>query len=185
MFTQIDSKLIEKIVRGDSASFQRLFSLYCQPLINFAQRYIKDIHIAENIVQDVFVQIWQNRIQLDPSFNIKIYLYTAVKNRAYKHFRSLDVQRRARENLNLEWPAVKTPEDEMYQKEIKTAINRAIEKLPEKTRTVFSMNRFDDLTYKEIARILNISIKTVETHMGRALKHLRNQLAHLLTFIIF
>jgi RNA polymerase sigma-70 factor (ECF subfamily) len=185
MFTQIDSQLIEKIVRGDSASFQRLFSLYCQPLINFARRYVKDIHIAENIVQDVFVQIWQNRIQLDPSLNIKIYLYTAVKNRAYKHFRRLDVQRRASESLNFVWPAVKTPEDEMYQKEIITAINIAIEKLPKKTRIVFSMNRFDDLTYKEIARILNISIKTVETHMGRALKYLRDHLAHLLTSIIF
>jgi RNA polymerase sigma-70 factor (ECF subfamily) len=185
MQTQLDSEWIEKIARGDRIAFEKLFTFYCQPLINFARRYVKDTHIAENIAQDVFVKIWQNRSRLDPSSDIKIYLYTAVKNQSYNYFRHLDVKRRAVENLNLVQQSVKTPEDERNEKEIITTINKAIEKLPKKARIIFSMNRFDNLTYKEIARIQNISVKTVETHMGRALKSLRDQLAHLLVNILF
>jgi RNA polymerase sigma-70 factor (ECF subfamily) len=183
MQTQINSDWIEKIVKGDSAAFEKLFTFYCQPLLNFARRYVKDTHIAENIVQDIFVKIWQNRTQLDPSSDIKIYLYTAVKNRSYKYLRHLDVERRAIENPNLASQSLKTPEDEMDEKEIMVTINKAIEELPEKARLIFSMNRFDNLTYKEIARIQDISVKTVETHMGRALKFLRDHLAHLLVII--
>jgi RNA polymerase sigma-70 factor (ECF subfamily) len=185
MHSQIVSEWIEKIAKGDSAAFEKLFTLYCQPLINFARRYVKDTHIAENIVQDIFVKIWQNRTQLNPLSDIKIYLYTAVKNRSYKYIRHLDVKRRANANLNLMLLWVKTPEDERNEQEIISAINKAIEKLPKQARIIFSMNRFDNLTYKEIARIQNISVKTVETHMGRALKSLRDQLAHLLVNILF
>jgi len=78
------------------------------------------------------------------------------------------------------FPHPKTPEDERQEKEIAAAIYQAIEALPEKCRILFSMNRFDHLTYAEIAQIQEISIKTVETQMGRALKFLRQHLAHLL-----
>ena len=84
------------------------------------------------------------------------------------------------EDITLAFPRPKTPEDEWRQKEIAAAVYQAIEALPEKTRILFSMNRFDHLTYAEIAEIQGISIKTVETQMGRALKFLRNRLAHLL-----
>ncbi len=180
----MESEWIEKIAKGDHVAFERLFTYYCQPLINFACRYVKNTDIAENIVQDIFVKIWQNRTQLDPSSDIKIYLYTAVKNQSYKYFRHLDVKRRATENLPFVQQSVKTPEDERNEKEIITAINKAIEKLPKKARIIFSMNRFDNLTYKEIAKIQNISVKTVETHMGRALKFLRDHLSHLLVNIL-
>ncbi len=178
-----DKELTRKICKGDSTAFEKLFYQYCQNLINFAYRFAKDTQIAENIVQDVFLKIWQNREQLEPSKNIKIYLYTAVKNRALKLQRHIEVERHYTENINGTNFSTPTPEDKKIQNEIEESICQAITQLPEKAGIIFSMNRFDNLTYKEIAKIQNISIKTVETQMGRALKFLRNQLSHLISLL--
>lgn len=177
---QPESEWVRKIRTGDGEAFERLFGLYCQPLIHFVRRYVQDTSIAEDLVQDVFLAIWANRSRLDPALNIKTYLYTAVKNRALKHLRHNDVERRNAEDVALGAPRSKTPEGERQEKELADSVYRAIEALPEKCRLIFSMNRFDHLTYAEIAEIQNISIKTVETQMGRALKSLRERLAHLL-----
>jgi len=105
-----------------------------------------------------------------------------VKNRSLKHLRHIRVERSASENIRqIQQPSI-TQEIESQQKETAEMINEAIKKLPEKARIIFSMNKFDNLTYKEIAKIQNISVKTVETHMGRALKFLRDNLSHLLSF---
>ena len=171
---------VRKIRGGDGEAFEALFRAFCQPLIDFACRYVRDTAVAEGLVQDVFVAIWSNRSQLNPALNVKSYLYTAVKNQALKHLRHLDVERRSEGEVALTFPRQKTPEDERRAEEIATAVHQAVDALPEKTRMVFSMNRFDHLTYAEIAQIQGISIKTVETQMGRALKFLRDRLADLL-----
>jgi RNA polymerase sigma-70 factor (ECF subfamily) len=180
MQTPIDAKWVEQINKGDTAAFKNLFNTYCQALINFARRYVKDTQIAENIVQDVFVKIWEMRSELNPSLNIKVYLYTMVKNHSLKYIRHLDVQHRSEPYIEKLQPAVQTPEEEAQGKELSQAINEAIEKLPEKERLIFSMNRFDHLTYKEIAEIQDLSVKTVETYMGRALRFLRERLVEFL-----
>ena len=177
---QIESEWVRKIRTDDAAEFGRLFGVYCQPLIGFARRYVRDIPVAENVVQDVFLAVWSNRAQLNPSLKIKTYLYTAVKNQALKHLRHVDVERRGIEQLESAEASVRTPEDEWREKEVGTSIHRAIGELPERCRLIFSMNRFDRLTYAEIANIQDISIKTVETQMGRALRFLRSRLADLL-----
>ena len=177
---QTESEWVQKIRTGDGEAFERLFNLYGQPLIHFVRRYVGDTSIAEDLVQDVFLALWTNRSHLDPALRIKTYLYTSVKNQALKHLRHSDVARRSAEDLALEFPPLKTPEEEWQEKEVALSVYQAIEALPEKCRLIFSMNRFDHLTYAEIAEIQNISIKTVETQMGRALKFLRNRLAHLL-----
>lgn len=174
-----DYKLIEKIRAGDGLAFKHLFFTYCTHLVNFARRYVKDLDQAENIVQEVFCKVWMNRTQLDASANIKTYLFTAVRNQSLKHLRHLQVMQRSQnELLDLAIPA-KNPEELFEEKELGHAIQQAIASLPEKRRLIFSMNRFDQLTYAEIASILDISIKTVETQMGRALKFLREQLTRL------
>ena len=175
-----ESELIREIREGDGAAFEQLFRSNCQPLIDFARRYVRDTSIAEGLVQDVFLAIWANRSTLDPDRNMKTYLYTAVRNRALKHLRHSDVEQRSAQEIELAFPRQKTPEDELRGKEIGAAVDLAVEALPEKTRVVFSMSRFDHLSYSEIAEIQDVSIKTVETQMGRALKSLRDQLEHLL-----
>ncbi len=176
----IEAGWVQKIRASDGGAFEQLFRAYCQPLINFARRYVKDLAIAENVVQDIFLTVWSNRSQLDPSLSIKTYLFTAVKNQALKHLRHSDVERKSTEYLRLSEASPKTPEDEWREKEVAASLHQAIEGLPERCRLIFSMNRFDRLTYAEIAQVEEISIKTVETQMGRALKFLRTHLAHLL-----
>jgi len=173
------AELICKIRTGDASAFEQLFRLYSQPLIHFVCRYVRDISTAENLVQEVFLAAWAHRSQLDPTRNIKTYLYTAARNQALKHLRHTQVEQRSAADIEMGPPHPPTPEDERQSQEIGVALARAIEALPEKARIIFSMNRFDQLSYAEIAEIQGISIKTVETQMGRALKTLRPRLAHL------
>jgi RNA polymerase sigma-70 factor (ECF subfamily) len=150
-------------------------------LINFARRFVGETETAENLVQDVFLKIWEHRAKLNPELNIKTYLYTAVRNQAFNYLRHLNVKRQSAEHLSSEVVEIKSPDNELAQKELAESIQAAVSELPEKRRIIFSMNRFDGLTYAEIAEIQNISIKTVETQMGRALQFLRKRLAHFLT----
>lgn len=184
---KIESKWIIGIKSGDQTAFELLFNYYCQKLINFARRYVIDVQIAENIVQDIFVSIWNHRENLNPSKSIKSYLFTSIKNEALKELRHRDVQIRSQERLLDLHPKNVDPEQELTADEINKEIYQAIDKLPEKCREIFMMNRFDELKYAEIAEVLNISVKTVETQMGRALKKLRERLKSVLpaTYIVF
>ena len=179
----IESRWVKKILEGDSQSFESLFNAYCQKLISFSRRYVVDKQIAENIVQDVFVNIWTNRSNLDYSRSIKTYLFTAVKNNSYKYLRHLNIEREHKaimfdviESID---PAIKVEKDETAGQ-----VHQEISNLPEKCREIFSMSKIDKLKYSEIADILDISVKTVETQMGRALKKLRANLKHLIILLI-
>jgi len=167
---------LEGVRRGDAASFEALFRAYCQDLIRFGHRYTRDTPTAENIVQEVFLKVWRDRARLDPTDNVKAYLYTAVRNEALKHLRHAEVERRHAQELAMAGDPVKTPEDEWHARAAAGALHEAIARLPDRRRLIFTMNRFDRLTYAEIARVLEISIKTVETQMGRALEFLRGAL---------
>lgn len=182
--TLIEAEWTKKILGGDAGSFEQLFNYYCQSLINFARRYVWDKQIAENIVQDIFVKVWTNRTILDPEKSIKSYLFTATKNESLKHLRHSDVEKRGIQTIVNSTMDESNPDKIFDTEDLEKKINIAIEKLPEKCREIFSMNRFDNLKYKEIASILNISVKTVETQMGRALKKLREELKFLMVIII-
>ncbi len=99
--------------------------MYCQPLINFAPRYVGELETAENLVQDVFLRIWENRPQLNSDLNIKTYLYTAVKNQAFKHLRHLNVQRQSVERAGSPVAEAQSPEDELAEKELAESICRS------------------------------------------------------------
>jgi len=180
----LEAEWVKSIRTGDSGAFEKLFNTYCQRLINFSRRYVWDKQTAENIVQDIFLKIWQNRTNLDPSKMIKSYLFTAVKNKSIKHLRHADVRKREIETISDFLDANDNPEKELDEKEIALKVHQAINELPEKCREIFSMSRFDKLKYIEIANILDISVKTVETQMGRALKKLRERLKTFITIII-
>ncbi|MCP4581181.1 MAG: RNA polymerase sigma-70 factor [candidate division Zixibacteria bacterium] len=171
---------LRKIQNGDIEAFETLFRAYFQRLVNFAYRFLRDIPTSENMVQDIFADIWRKRSRVNPDLDFKIYLYTAAKNRALKQLKRQNIENDLRLELNHSSNRPNTPFDDLNDSEISEAISRGIENLPDKCRLIFAMNRFDGLTYKEIASALGISIKTVETQMGRALKNLRKRLMHLL-----
>jgi RNA polymerase sigma-70 factor, ECF subfamily len=164
--------------------FEELFHAHYASLCRFATQYLNDRSDSEEIVQEVFVNLWQKRDSIDPAKQVKTYLFTAVRNRCLnfirdrKKFRSfyLDVE------VELEFPVQER--DLLTGAEEMEMIGKALDKLPEKCRAVFELSRFDNMRYHEIASHLNISVKTVEAQVSKALKILREELKDLLWAII-
>jgi len=176
----------KRVINRDEEYFDILFREYYKSLCQFVYRYVKDTQAAESIVQDVFYKLWLNKEKYNISISIKSYLYKFAKNQALNHLRT-----EKGKQLNIYTPNVEqialseTPDKLIDQKEAASAINAAVEKLPEKCRQIFIMNRHDGLRYKEIAEILDISVNTVETQMSRAYKSLRKSLAFLISILSF
>jgi RNA polymerase sigma-70 factor (ECF subfamily) len=175
--------LIEKIRQGDAKAFEKLFFTHSSALIRFSWRFVRNLQVAENIVQDVFVKIWHNRDRLDPLLNVKAYLYKAVKNQALQHLRHLKIENRQDEVPDFKCTG-SSPEEALHAKEIAEALDRAVSELPPHRRAIFTLSKFDHFTYAEIAEMQNISIKTVETQMGRALKFVRRRLKELFVLLV-
>lgn len=181
---EISKEEIQLIKSGDLEKFKSVFLKFWNPLIHFSYRFVKDKDIAEDLVQDTFMQIWSNLSEINTEKNFKTYLFTAVKNRSLNHLRHSNIIADSHEFLKLHISETSSPDKTFDENELAEVITTAISKLPERCRLIFTMNRFDHLTYKEIAAILNISIKTVETQMSRALKFLRANLSRYI-FSIF
>ena len=179
----LDSELVRRVRDGDPKAFEELFQATCGALVNLAQRYVIDLAAAESVVQDVFVNAWKRREKLNPEGGIRAYLYTAVRNQALKQLRHRDVEQRGEITPAEIRNGGASPEEEWSREELARAIQRAIERLPTRCRTIFVMNRYERLTYREIANLLGLSIKTVETQMGRALQLLRRSLSHLTHYL--
>ena len=171
------------------ADFEQLFKLNFKDLCFFAFQYVKDIEIARELVQESFVALWEKRFTIDPERPVKAYLRTSIYNRCMNYIR--DHRKFTRDLLVLEnlipEPGMQ-PGQQMIAGELQKQIEAAIDSLPEKCREVFVMSRFQGFKYQEIADKLDISVKTVETQMSKALLHMRHRLSdHLpvwLTFIL-
>ncbi len=171
----------------DKKTFEDLFRTHFKHLCTFALKYVKDLDTAKEIVQDVFLNLWEKRDSIDPAMSIKSYLTTAIYNRSLNHLR--DHKKFNSDILSFEnlYPFNdQESTDHLVTYELHQKINLAIDELPLKCKEVFMLNRFEDLKYREIAEKLNISVKTVETQMSKALQHLRVRLVEYLPiFIIF
>ena len=171
---------VEKIRKGDESAFRDLFKAYYQKLVIHAYRYIRDTHVAENVVEDVLLKIWNNRKKWHISSSVKAYLYQAVRNHSLNYLKRLKHEQDIIVNITLSVHSIETPEDRFIEEEMLEQIQQAISELPNRSRSVFIMSRYDDLKYSEIAEILDISVGTVETYMVRALRFLRKRLHDLL-----
>lgn len=174
-----EKECVEAIRKGDEYAFKKLFLRYYDPLSNFGWRFIRSKAISEDIVQDVFSDLWDLRKSLDPQQSISVYLYQAVKNKALDHIDHQKVVRRHQSNFahtdkNVEYMqgTIPTREEEEFIK----AARQAIDDLPQSAQQVYTLHREDGLTYREIAEVMDISIKTVESQMSRALDLLRARL---------
>ena len=168
----------------DKASFEALFRNHFAGLCFFAHKYVKDFEAAKEIVQDAFLSLWEKRETIDMDRPVKSYLTMIIHNKCTNYLR--DNRKFDQNILNLE-NLSELPEyedsDSMVEEELKEKIDSAIEELPEKCKQVFVMNRYENLKYQEIADKLQISVKTVETQMSKALQHMRIRLAEYLSVI--
>lgn len=170
----------------DKKAFEQVFKQHFTPLVYFARKYVKDMDTSKEIVHDVFVNLWEKRDSIDPEKAVKSYLFTSVQNRCLNHIRDNKKFNRNIEDLEKVEVADHQHEadDNLTSEELSERINNAIATLPEKCREVFMLSRFGNLKYNEIADQLNISVKTVEAQMSKALKVLREQLKDYMTIII-
>ncbi|MEX0721533.1 MAG: RNA polymerase sigma-70 factor [Balneolaceae bacterium] len=181
-----ESGWIIQIKQGDNEAFKNLFMKYYSSLVNFAYSYLKSVHVAEEVVQEVFADCWENKEKLDPDKNIKTYLFQAVK------FQSLDIIKhtKVKEKYAKELVLIKNnqyqpePQLDSSGQEFINAVQKEIERLPERAQHVYVLHRKEGLTYKEIAQVMEISPKTVESLMSRALKTLRSRLDRFLAVLM-
>jgi len=182
-YSNIDS--ISFIKNGNEAAFEKVFKMYFRNLHAFAYTFMKDDVIAEEIVQNVFFKIWEKRNQLQIDDSLKAYLYRAVHNESLNHLKHAKIK----SSFQIQYSGHMESSNEdasnqMMASELEDKIQKAISELPPQCRTIFQLSRFEQLKYQQIADQLNISIKTVENQMGKALKVLRLKLVEYLPFLL-
>jgi len=179
-----DKHIIDKIRSGDNLVYEELFHTYYNALCAYAKKILFNHYMAEEIVRDVFVKIWEKRESIELKSTLKYYLFRSVLNRCINY---IEHQKVARDFKSLQKDKIKINEDDNGDEthELLRYVLNCIEELPEQCKKVFKFSRFDGYTYKEIAEELNISIKTVEIHMSKALKYLRNKKKDFIYFFIF
>ncbi len=167
-------QLAARVRQGDAGAFEQLFRLYYASLVHFAARIVGTFSEAEEVVQKVFVNLWQRHTLWVPQASVTAYLYGAVRNEAIKHAqrRPPTVSLEAAEAIVSESMGV---DHQLFEHELAGLVERLVGELPEQRRLIFSLSRDHGLSYAEIAQVLDISIKTVETQMGRALRQLRER----------
>jgi RNA polymerase sigma-70 factor (ECF subfamily) len=174
-----------ELKEGDVNAFEMFFKTWYQPLCNYAYTFIQDKDEAEEIVQSAFLSVWEKRATLDIKTSLKSYLYTMVRNTSLNVIKHEKIkQKYVGEALAVEDRTHDGVVQTVLSTELENKIQEAMEALPEQCRLVFKLSRFEELKYAEIAAQLNISIKTVENHMGKALKIMREQLKDYLPVLI-
>ena len=160
------------IAHGDQRKFSQLMELTSEELLWFAIGFLKNKEIAEEIVSDVYVKIWNNRSHLEEIINLKSYLFICVRNGCLSHLRKVKNEKIIYTDSVNEYSflPVEGPEDSLIEKEIIEQIYAAIETLPCKCKLAFTLAKINGLKYREIAEVLEITEKTVNNHLVLAVK---------------
>jgi RNA polymerase sigma-70 factor, ECF subfamily len=169
----------------DESSFEKLFKAHFNELHSYASVMLKDEAIAEEIVQSMFLKLWEKRDRLSIQTSVKAYLYKCVHNDSLNYLKHLKVKASYEDHSTYVMKdQTNQPAKTIELKELEAQLRQALSELPEQCRTIFQLSRFEELKYREIAEQLGLSIKTVEKQMGKALKLLRLRLVDFLSLIL-
>ncbi len=177
-----DHGLVESIKSSNQGVFELVFKYYYSGLVVYADQIIKDLVISEDIVQSVFMKLWETRETIEIR-SFRSYFIQCVKNRCIDHLRSQQVKQRF-DNRIPEAANLVIGEDLWTKNELNELIERAVDNLPPRCREIFLMSRFENLKIAEIAEKLKISKRTVETQISKALKILRVKLVDYLSILV-
>jgi RNA polymerase sigma-70 factor (family 1) len=162
---------------GGIEAFEELFKQYYAPLVVYACKYVTNIDVAREIVQDFFVRLYEKRQTLSIGVSVKSYLYRSVYNCCINYFNQRNIQEKHLKSIDLEREVEENLQSEIDTVELQYKISEVIDELPTKCQQIFKMNRLEGLKNEEIANQLNLSKRTVETQISKALKILRKKLA--------
>ncbi len=180
---------IAKLKAGDRREYEKIFFEFYDVLFSLGKQYLGDKNDAEEIVQDAFLKLWEIRPKINNHSNIKNFLYTLVKNNCLNQLRNKQNAARSIQNyhyLEMQYnyeALAEISEGYIEFRELKDKIEQSINELPDDLQIVFKMNRFQNMRYKDIATSLNLSEKTIEARMSKALKKLRKELSDYLPVI--
>lgn len=172
-----DNELVHLLQRGNVKAFDLLFEGYSSKLFGFALKYLKNEADAEELVQEVFVKVWENRQALKSELSFKSYLFTIALNKIRKHFNKKATSLRYLESLrnDTEFNDYQSINDDNYDSALHQ-INLIIEQMPPRRRNIFMKSKLEGKSSKEIAAELNISAGTVDNQVSEALRFIRTQL---------
>ncbi len=182
-----DNELLLLIKQNNAKALKKLYEKYYERLCKFSYYYVKSIEISEEVVSDVFLNIWLNRDNVEIKSSLKSYLFSSVRNRSINY---LIKEKRNLENIevfdleNLKAASV-TPYEALKYKDLEDAIKSIIQKLPPQRRLIFRMSRIDGLKYKEIAEVLSISVNTVQNQMVKAVKFISSHYSLIKSLFIY
>lgn len=177
---ELENQIIRGLKSGYESSYKQLFNQYYLVLSVFATRYVNNMEIAKEIVQDVFVHLFEIRDSLEIKTSLKSFLYQSVKNRSLNHIKHYQLHEKHLENLKSESDTTVDFEEQIKAAELECQIFEVVQNLPAQCRKIFEMSRIEGKRNIEIADSLNISKRTVETQISKALKILRANLKNLL-----
>ena len=187
------SSIVMRLQGGDSDAFERVFETFYHRLYSFINQYVYDSEVAKNILQDVFLILWEKKSILLDDNNLNAWLYTVAKNKALKYLRhkeyvtdhvEISLFRQSENMLNAS-ALDQIDTSEFAFREIEKIIEHTLSSMPEQVQVVFNLSRFENLKNREIAEKLNISEKTVEANITKSLKLLRVALKDYLPLAVY
>jgi RNA polymerase sigma-70 factor (ECF subfamily) len=182
---RIEDKIIfNEIKKGNKVVYESLFSEYYESLVRFSEKYLFDQHASEDLVQELFIHIWEQALRIEINTSIKAYFYQAIRNRCLNYLKSLKVKDK-RNLLYIEALIYGDDDTELFDPEIIDKIKAAIDELPPQMSRVFRLKLLEGLKQDEIAEELGISVNSVKTHLKRARVKLRESLLLKTTLVFF
>ena len=177
MATVERNDLLDRLRQGDEAAFDAIFREWYPSLVRSAESIVHSRAVAEEVVQDVMLELWRRRESLAKDSSPQAYLFQSTRNRALNHIRHERVEQKSEPELIRQTEMSASAHSQLVEEEIQAALKTAVSELPDRCREVFELSRTHGLKYAEIATTLGISVKTVEAQMGKALRTLRVKLA--------
>ncbi len=179
-------ELADALHKGDKQLFGQVFNIYYERLCNYANTFMDDIDEAEETVQGIFLILWEKREVIEIHTSVKSYLYQAVHNQSLNRIKHHKVRQLHADFIqhNAETSG-DSGDEKVIGRELEMKINEAVNSLPDQCRRVFQLSRFENFTYAEISQQMNISKKTIENHMGKALRIMREKLKEYLPLLIW
>lgn len=182
----LDKNIVDALRQGDEQVFETIFRTYYERLCNYANTILNDMDEAEEMVQSAFLTVWEKHDTLEIHTSVKSYLYRAVHNSCLNRVKHYKVRKTYGDSVKNQTELLHDDaSQDLIGSELDAIVANAIDSLPDQCRLVFKLSRFENLTYAEIAEQLGISVKTVENHMVKALKVLREKLKDYLPVLIW
>jgi len=174
---QDDSLFLSQLKKGDEQAFRQLFDIYYRRLVGFANKMLTDPDLSRSVVQDVFVMFFEKREEINIHTSLKSHIFQSVRNRCLNIIKQNKMQQEHHKRILEISPVQEQPFENLEYNELENCITKTVEDLPDQCKKIFTMSRYEGVNNQEIADTLNLSKRTVETQISKALKRLRTELS--------